>query len=428
MGQVTVLVGAQWGDEGKGKVIDILTEKVDYVVRYQGGDNAGHTVVIGEDKYVLHLIPSGILRENKVCVIGHGVVINPKALIDEMELLKAKGISCEKRLKISDKAHVIFPYHWKVDEFREVRKKGRIGTTKKGIGPCYADKVARVGIRMADLFDKEYFRERLEDNIAEKNAMLKSLYDYEGFSAEEMFEEYVKYADYLKDYVCDTTKLLNEALQDDKLILFEGAQGTFLDVDYGTYPFVTSSNSTAGGACTGAGIGPSRIDLVLGVVKAYTTRVGEGPFPTEFGEDLMDKIRQKGGEFGSTTGRARRCGWFDSVLVKSSVNINGIDKVVITKLDVLDELETIKICTAYKYKGKSYQNIPGIPNFLDDCEVVYEEHPGWGQDTSKATSYEELPENAKKYLARIKELIGCEIMLVSVGKGRKQTLAVDNKL
>ncbi len=422
------MVGAQWGDEGKGKVIDILTEDVQHIVRYQGGNNAGHTVVIGDEKYVLHLIPSGILHEGKTCVIGHGVVVDPKALIDEIELLKSRGISCEDRLKVSDRAHVIFPYHKKLDELREARKKkGRIGTTKKGIGPCYADKVARVGIRMADLFDAKYLKDRLRYVIDEKNSILKNLYGSEGFSADDIFSEYVKYAGYLKDYVCDTTSLMTEALKKKESILFEGAQGTYLDVDYGTYPYVTSSNSTAGGACTGAGVGPSRIDLVLGVVKAYTTRVGEGPFPTEFGPDLMDRIRQKGGEFGATTGRARRCGWFDSVLVRNSVAINGIDKVVITKLDVLDELKTIKICTAYRYKGRVYQNIPGEPDFLETCEPVYEDHPGWEQDTSRITSFDGLPGNARKYLARIKELIGTDIMLVSVGKSRKQTLIYGGK-
>ena len=423
MGQVTVLVGAQWGDEGKGKVIDILTEDVQNVVRYQGGNNAGHTVVIGDNKYVLHLIPSGILHEGKICVIGHGVVIDPEALIDEVELLRSQGIVCDGRLKISDKAHVIFPYHRKIDEFRESRrKKGRIGTTKKGIGPCYADKVARVGIRIADLFDKKYFKSRLKNNIEEKNTTLKDLYGFEGFSVDDIFQKYVEYAGFLKKFVCDTTLFLNEALKGGESILFEGAQGTFLDVDYGTYPYVTSSNSTAGGACTGAGVGPSRIDRVLGVVKAYTTRVGEGPFPTEFGPGLMDRIRKKGGEFGSTTGRARRCGWFDSVLVNNSVTINGMDKVIITKLDVLDELKTIKICTAYKYNGELYHNIPGEPGFLEKCEPVYEEHPGWETDTSKITVYDELPEMARKYLERIKKLIGTDIMLVSVGKSRKQTL------
>lgn len=423
MGQVSVIVGAQWGDEGKGKVIDILTEDAQYIVRYQGGNNAGHTVVIGDNKYVLHLIPSGILHEGKICVIGHGVVVDPKALIEEIELLESQGITVGDRLKISDKAHVIFPYHMKVDELREARRKGgKIGTTKKGIGPCYADKVARVGIRMADLLNEEYFKSRLENNVEEKNTILKNLSDFEGFTVDDIFNEYLGYVSFLKGFICDTTLLLNEALKKGDSILFEGAQGTFLDVDQGTYPYVTSSNTTAGGACTGAGIGPSRIDKVFGVVKAYTTRVGEGPFPTEFEPVLMEKIREKGGEFGSTTGRARRCGWFDSVLVKNSVDINGIDKVVITKLDVLDELETIKICKAYRYNGRLYNNVPGDPGFLDTCETVYEEHPGWQQDTSKVTSYEDLPENARKYLDRIKELIGTDIMLVSVGKSRRQTL------
>ncbi|MDD5634833.1 MAG: adenylosuccinate synthase [Candidatus Omnitrophica bacterium] len=426
MGERIVLVGAQWGDEGKGKVIDILTENVQYVVRYQGGNNAGHTVVIGDKKYVLHLIPSGILHDGRICVIGHGVVIDPKALIEEIELLKSQGINVDDNLKVSDKAHIIFPYHQKLDELRETKKKGKIGTTKKGIGPCYADKVSRVGIRMADLYDKDYFRKKLEINIEEKNTIFKDLYGFKGFSADDIFNDYLKYADNLKKYVCDTVMLLNEAYKKDRSILFEGAQGTFLDVDYGTYPYVTSSNSTAGGACIGAGIGPSRIDMVVGVVKAYTTRVGEGPFPTEFGDDLMEKIRQKGGEFGATTGRARRCGWFDSVLVKNSVDVNGIDKVIITKLDVLDELDTINICTSYTYKNKQYQNIPGDPGFLEKCKPVYEEHPGWKSDTSQVTSYEELPINARKYLDRIKKLIGTEIMLVSVGKSRKQTFMYNN--
>ena len=428
MGECTVLVGAQWGDEGKGKVIDVLTEDVQYIVRYQGGNNAGHTVVIGESQYVLHLIPSGILHEGKICVIGHGVVVDPKALIEEIKLLKTKNISVSGRLKISDKAHVIFPYHMKIDELREAkRKKGKIGTTKKGIGPCYADKVSRVGIRMGDLYDEEYFKKILDENIKEKNILIKDLYGFDEFSKDEIFEEYIGYARFLKEFICDTTLLLNDALKAGESILFEGAQGTFLDVDYGTYPYVTSSNSTAGGACTGGGIGPSRINRVLGVVKAYTTRVGEGPMPTEFGPQLMEKIREKGGEFGATTGRARRCGWFDSVLVKNSVEINGIDSVIITKLDVLDELETIKICSAYKYNGKIYKSIPGIPEFLDKCEPVYEEHQGWMEPTSQVKSCGELPLAARKYLDRIKELISAPIMLVSVGKSRQQTLVYSVK-
>ncbi len=427
MGHATVLVGSQWGDEGKGKVIDIVCESVQYVVRYQGGNNAGHTVVIGDKKYVLHLIPSGILHEGKICVIGHGVVIDPRALLSEIDMLKKQGIDVSQRLKISDKAHVIFPYHCKIDELREARKKkGKIGTTKRGIGPCYADKVSRIGIRIADLFNPQYLKERLKSNIDEKNTVLKALYDFDGFDPEEIFAEYNRYAVMLREYVCDTVVLLNDAYARGESILFEGAQGTFLDVDYGTYPYVTSSNATAGGACTGAGLGPSRIDTVLGVVKAYTTRVGEGPFPTEFQSGLMQSIREKGGEFGATTGRARRCGWFDSVLVRNSVQINGINKVVITKLDVLDELGSIDICTAYKYKGEVYTNISGDPGFLDDCEPIYETHPGWEADTSNITSYEDLPENARKYLDRIKELIGADIMLVSVGKSRKQTFTYES--
>ncbi|KJJ84371.1 adenylosuccinate synthetase [Candidatus Omnitrophus magneticus] len=426
-GKVTVLVGAQWGDEGKGKLIDILTENVDYVARFQGGNNAGHTVVIEQDKYVLHLIPSGILHAGKICVIGNGVVIDPKALIEEIEFLKEKGIDVEHRLKISEKAHVIFPYHRKLDELREVKQKGRIGTTKKGIGPCYADKVSRVGIRVADLFDKEYFKTRLEANIAEKNVILKNLYASEGFSVEEIFNEYLKYAEYFRKYVCDTITLLNNAIREGKSVLCEGAQGTYLDVDYGTYPFVTSSNATAGGACIGAGVGPSRIDEVLGVVKAYTTRVGEGPFPTMFNDELMEKIREKGAEFGSTTGRARRCGWFDAVLVRNAVIINGIDKVIITKLDVLDELATIKVCVSYRYKGEIYTTIPGIPGFLEQCEPMYEELSGWQRDTSKIQQYNDLPVNARKYVSRLRELIDTEIMIVSVGKSRKQTLICNIK-
>ncbi|MBF0215603.1 MAG: adenylosuccinate synthase [Candidatus Omnitrophica bacterium] len=426
--RTTILVGAQWGDEGKGKVIDILTEDVDFVVRYQGGNNAGHTVVIGDDKYVLHLIPSGILHEGKQCVIGNGVVVDPLALLEEISFLKEKGIDAGKRLKVSDRAHVIFPYHRKLDELREVRKKGRIGTTKRGIGPCYADKVSRVGIRMADLFDEAYFRERLKLNIDEKNAILKNLYGVPGFSVEVIFDEYRRYAASLKNFVCDTNELINKALSDGRSILFEGAQGTFLDVDYGTYPYVTSSNSTAGGACTGAGIGPSRIDRVLGVVKAYTTRVGEGPFPTEFNESMMDKIRKKGNEFGSTTGRARRCGWFDAVLVRNSVIINGIDSVIITKLDVLDDEKKIKICIGYRYKGKKYVTFPAIPGFLENCVPLYEEHPGWMEQTSDVTSYGDLPLAARKYIQRIGELAGCGVMLVSVGKSRDQTMACGKKV
>src|SRR3989338_2769476 len=322
-----VIVGAQWGDEGKGKVIDIFASKADYIVRYQGGNNAGHTVVIGKDSFILHLVPSGILHTKKICVIGNGVVVDPKALLDEIAMLESKGIKVGRRLLVSEDSHIIFPYHKTLDELKE-KKSRKIGTTKKGIGPCYADKVARSGIRFVDLLDDEIFREKLRANLEEKNAIFTRIYGVSGFDFDTIYKEYTGYANRLKRYISDTTILLNEALRKKKRILFEGAQGTHLDVDHGTFPFVTSSNATAGGASTGTGVGPTRIDKVVGVVKAYTTRVGEGPFPTEFSSDLMEKIRTKGNEFGATTGRPRRCGWFDSIVVKHSVMVNGIDEIV----------------------------------------------------------------------------------------------------
>ncbi len=417
-----VILGAQWGDEGKGKVIDIFTKKVDYVVRYQGGNNAGHTVVIDDAEFILHLIPSGILHKNKVCVIGNGVVIDPKALLDEMEMLRSRGIPVENRLYVSESSHVIFPYHKKLDELKEQKLK-KIGTTKKGIGPCYADKVARSGIRMADLLDEKVFEEKLRANLDEKNAILDKIYGAEGFAFEELYNEYLGYAEKIKKYVCDTTVLLNDAIRKNKRILFEGAQGTLLDVDHGTYPFVTSSNSTAGGASTGTGNGPTKIGKVVGVVKAYTTRVGEGPFPTEFGKDLMEKIRQKGKEFGATTGRPRRCGWFDSVIVKHAVAVNGIDEIVVTKLDVLDDLDEIKICTSYRFEGNKYNDFPTNGRVLAGCEPVYEKLPGWKKDTTGITSYAKLPANAKRYLKRMQDILKTKIVLVSVGCDRKQTFS-----
>ena len=418
----TVIVGAQWGDEGKGKVIDIYAKKADLIVRYQGGNNAGHTVVIGKDSFVLHLIPSGILHKGKVCIIGNGVVVDPKALLEEMATLESKGIKIGVRLMISDAAHVILPYHKKLDELREAKKK-KIGTTKKGIGPCYADKVARLGIRFADLLNKEAFKEKLLENLEEKNAIFSRIYNVEGYSFNELYNEYTGYADKLKKHICDTVLVLNNAVRKKENILFEGAQGTLLDVDHGTYPFVTSSNSTAGGASTGTGIGPNRIDKVIGVVKAYTTRVGEGPFPTEFSDDLMEKIRTKGKEFGATTGRPRRCGWFDSVVVKHSVMVNGIDEIVVTKLDVLDCMDSLKICTGYKSKGSIYKDFPSDIKVLSNCEPIYEELPGWKVDTNNVTKYSKLPKNAKKYLKRIREILNTRIVLVSVGSERKQTFS-----
>ncbi|MDP2929118.1 MAG: adenylosuccinate synthase [Candidatus Omnitrophota bacterium] len=418
----TVIVGAQWGDEGKGKVIDIYAKKADIVARYQGGNNAGHTVVIGKDSFILHLIPSGILHKGKICVIGNGVVVDPKALLEEIKTLESKGIKIDERLFISQDAHVIFPYHRKLDELREAKKK-KIGTTKKGIGPCYADKVARLGIRFVDLLNEKVFREKLENNLDEKNPVFCRIYNVEGYSFNKLYEEYSCYAKKVKRYVCDTKLLLNKAVKEGKNILFEGAQGTLLDVDHGTYPFVTSSNSTSGGASTGTGVGPNRIDKVIGVVKAYTTRVGEGPFPTEFSDELMETIRTKGREFGATTGRPRRCGWFDSLLVKHSVMVNGIDEIVVTKLDVLDDLESLRICTAYKFGGRIYKDFPSDIEVLSNCEPVYEKLSGWKRDTTGITSYSKLPNNAKKYLMRVQKLLGTKIVLISVGSERKQTFS-----
>lgn len=419
-----VILGAQWGDEGKGKVIDIYAPKVDYIVRYQGGNNAGHTVVIGDEQFILHLVPSGILHKAKTCIIGNGVVIDPKALIDEIAMLEAKKIGVDGRLFISEDAHVIFPYHKKLDELKEEKKK-KIGTTKKGIGPCYADKAARSGIRIVDILDDKTFRDKLRGILAEKNDIFSKIYGVETLSFDSLYKEYSTYAARIKKYVRNTTVLLNEALKKKKSILFEGAQGTLLDVDHGTYPYVTSSNSTAGGASTGTGIGPTKIDKVIGIVKAYTTRVGEGPFPTEFSEDLMDRIRRKGREFGATTGRPRRCGWFDSVIVRHSVMVNGMDEIVVTKLDVLDDLDSIKICTAYKFEGVTHTDFPYNMRVLANCEPVYEELPGWKQDTTRIKSYSMLPGNAKKYLKRIQSLIKTKIVLISVGSDRLQTFTKD---
>ena len=421
-----VVIGAQWGDEGKGKVIDILAKDFAYIARYQGGNNAGHTVVIGGDKFVLHLIPSGILHKKKNCVIGNGVVIDPKALIEEIDILKSKGIEVTGRLFVSENAHLIFPYHQKLDELKEMAKgKAKIGTTKKGIGPCYADKVSRVGIRVMDLLNDNVFRAKLKENIDEKNKVLKTLYNFEGFSFEKVYNDYVSYRERMKEFVFNTSLILNNAIDKRKKILFEGAQGTLLDLDYGTYPFVTSSNATSGGALTGTGVGPTKIDKVIGVVKAYTTRVGEGPFPTEFGPDMMDKIRTRGNEFGATTGRPRRCGWFDAVVVKHSIMVNGISEIVVTKIDVLDKSEKIKICVGYKHEGKIYEHFTSDISILEGCEPVYEEVNGWMKDTTKTTSFIKLPKNAKNYLKRIQRILNTKIVLISVGSDRKQTIIVE---
>ncbi|MFC1807346.1 adenylosuccinate synthase [Candidatus Omnitrophota bacterium] len=421
----TVLIGAQWGDEGKGKIIDILSRKADYIIRYQGGNNAGHTVVIDGESFILHLIPSGILHKGKKCIIGNGVVVNPKALIDEIDHLKKRGISLGSNLLISEEAHLIFPYHWKMDELKEKAKgKGKIGTTKRGIGPCYTDKVSRCGIRMADFLDDSIFKRKLKENLKEKNEIFRKVYKFKGFSFNEIYDKYSLYCKRIRRYVTSTSLLINEAIDEGKNVLFEGAQGTLLDVDFGTYPYVTSSNTTAGGACAGAGVGPGKIENVIGVVKAYTTRVGEGPLPTEFSDKLMKIIRTKGKEFGATTGRPRRCGWFDALVVNHSVLVNGIKEIVVTKLDVLDDLKEIKICTGYRYGNTRFKHFPSHIEKLFKVKPEYETHPGWISDTSKITSFKKLPKNAKSYLNRLSNILSTKISMVSVGSERKQTFSL----
>ncbi|RKY36986.1 MAG: adenylosuccinate synthase [Candidatus Omnitrophota bacterium] len=420
-----VVVGAQWGDEGKGKIIDILSENVDYVVRYQGGNNAGHTVVVGKEKIVLHLVPSGILHQGTVCIIGNGVVIDPEALFAEIDYLDKKGINVNDCLRISDIAHIIFPFHKVLDKLREEKFcETKIGTTGKGIGPCYTDKFSRCGIRVADLLNEDVFKKKLKVNVDEKNAIFSNVYKYKEFSFTEIYEKYLEYACKIKPYVCNCSVVLNEAMSLNKEILFEGAQGTFLDIDHGTYPFVTSSNSTAGGACVGAGIGPTKIDKVIGVVKAYTTRVGEGPFVTEFSQQLMQEIRSKGNEFGATTGRPRRCGWFDAMLVKHAVGVNGIGSIALTKLDVLDTTAVLKICTAYECRGQLYSYFPADTSLLWEAKPIYEELPGWLKPTTGIKQFSKLPENAQKYLSKISELVGARIEMISVGSDRRETIFV----
>ncbi len=423
----TILIGAQWGDEGKGKIIDLLSRQSDYIVRYQGGANAGHTVKFGGKEYILHLIPSGILHRGKKCVIGNGVVIDPEALFKEIDTLKKTGIDVNGRLFISEQAHLIMPYHKLIDRLQEEGQNGKIGTTKRGIGPCYADKMARLGLRVSDLLDPEFFRDRLCYILDEKNKILTKIYGHKGLDFKEIHDTYSSYAKRLKPFVADTIQLLNNAADRKKRILFEGAQGTLLDVDHGTYPYVTSSNSTAGGAITGTGVAPTHIGQILGVVKAYTTRVGEGPFPTEFGPELMDKIRNKGEEFGATTGRPRRCGWFDAVVGRHSVMVNGLDTLAVMKLDVLDELPRIKIATGYKCGGKIHRTFPSNVRILERCEPVYEEHPGWQTDLSGIRRYRDLPVNARKYLARLSALLKTPISIISVGSQRNQTIFVSHR-
>ncbi|MGI6685543.1 MAG: adenylosuccinate synthase [Bacillota bacterium] len=417
-----VLIGAQWGDEGKGKITDYLAEKADMVVRYQGGSNAGHTVVVGNEEYKLHLIPSGILYPNTLCVIGNSVVVDIVTMFKEIDELTERGISTA-GLRISERAHVIMPYHRKLDELQEEGKgANKIGTTKRGIGPAYVDKASRIGIRMVDLLDREVFEKKLEANLQEKNLIFTKVYGVEGFSKEEIIAQFEPYIERIRPYITDTSVVINESIDRGDNVLFEGAQGTLLDLDHGTYPFVTSSHPIAGGACIGAGIGPTKIGKVYGVVKAYTTRVGEGPFPTELTDAVGEKIRKEGFEFGTTTGRPRRCGWFDAVIVRYSVRMSGLTGIALTKLDVLDKLEEIKICHGYEYQGKILKEFPASLKTLGECKPIYEVMEGWKEDTTQAKTFEELPENAKKYVKRIEELAGVKVSIVAVGPKRDQTI------
>src|SRR5438093_3251976 len=419
----TILVGAQWGDEGKGEIIDVLTQEADIVVRTQGGNNAGHTVFIGKQKYVLHLIPSGILRKGKTCVIGNGVVVDPISLVEEINGLLKLDVSVDGNLFISETAHLVLPYHRELDEQREILKgKNKIGTTKRGIGPAYGDKAARTGLRMIDLINPSRFEHLLKLKIKENNEILKA-FGAKPLSFPQVHKAYRAVGDQLRPFVTNTVVLLHKAAERGDNILFEGAQGTFLDIDHGTYPFVTSSNTTAGGACTGSGIPPHRMDKVVGVMKAYTTRVGEGPLPSESAE-IADMLHAMGREFGATTGRARRCGWFDAVATRQATMVNGIDELAITNIDGLDSLETIKVCVGYRVGTTRYDYIPNDIEALSKCQPVYVEFPGWLTATDKARGWKELPAKARSYLKAIAELTGARLAIASVGPAREQTIFV----
>ena len=423
-----VVVGAQWGDEGKGKVVDIYTEHADDVVRYQGGNNAGHTLVVEGEKIVLHLIPSGVLHDGKRCIIGNGVVLDPEVFIREITNLKAKGkLQDDAVLLLSESLHVIMPYHKRIDIAREAQSGDKkIGTTGRGIGPAYEDKIGRRGIRLMDLIDRDTFALKLKEFLVEKNFILEKMLGEQPFDFDQVYQEYCGYADVLRKYCADTSLILHRDIKAGKKILFEGAQGTLLDVDHGTYPFVTSSSTCAGGACTGTGVSPRDIHEIIGISKAYVTRVGGGPFPTELFDAEGEKLRQVGSEFGATTGRPRRCGWFDAMVLRYAVRVNGLTGVALTKLDVLDGFETIRVCTGYSYNGTIIDELPASLEIFAKCKPVYEELPGWQADITGARTFDELPAKAQSYVRRLEELIGCPIVMVSVGPGREATITLKN--
>lgn len=429
MSRFVVVLGSQWGDEGKGKIVDLLTEQVAAVVRFQGGHNAGHTLVIGDEKTVLHLIPSGILREDVECLIGNGVVLSPEALLEEMKMLENQGVPVTERLRISDAAQLILPYHVSLDLAREqARGKSAIGTTGRGIGPAYEDKVARRGLRVCDLFHRERFAAKLGEVLDYHNFVLKNYFRSEPLDFQRILDESMAQAEIIAPLVADVPSRLAELRAKSQNVLFEGAQGTLLDIDHGTYPFVTSSNTTAGGACTGSGVGPLDLDYVLGITKAYTTRVGAGPFPTELVDEMGEHLARRGHEFGSTTGRARRCGWFDAVALRRAIQINSITGLCVTKLDVLDGLESLQICVGYTVEGKRYDLPPGAAEALAQCEPIYEEMPGWKSSTVGITEYDALPAEAKAYLSRIEELVRTPIDLISTGPERHQNIVIRHPL
>jgi len=425
-----IVVGMQWGDEGKGKIVDLLSEKSDIIARCQGGANAGHTVVIDSKKFILHLIPTGILSDfgsrghsKKICIIGNGVAFDLQLFFLELEELQSKGIKVDKRIFISKNAHLVMPYHKDMERIEEGKRgNSKIGTTLKGIGPAYLDKIGRRGLRLIDLFDEKIFRSKIEENIKDKSSCLNSLSEKELSSLWEHCLSFLEYKNRVAPLMIDTASFLNKAIKQGKGILFEGAQGTLLDIDFGTYPYVTSSNTTAGGACTGLGVPPTSIDEVIGVSKAYTTRVGGGPFPTELRDEVGERIRQKGREFGATTGRPRRCGWLDIPLLKDAIRLNGLTGIALTKMDVLSEFERIKICTAYQYRGQRYEGVPSQIKILQECEPVYEEIPGWKAELRESRNFEDLPPRAKDYIRHVEELTDTEVIVVSVGERREETI------